>query len=65
MSDASFGNVPAQPAPNNRNRNTIIVVVVVLLLLCCCCIAIVTPVAWLCGDVLTGVSTQCAPPLGP
>jgi hypothetical protein len=64
MTDPSFG-APAQPAPTNRNRNLILIAVAALLLLCCCCLVILVPIAWSCGDVLTGISTQCAPLFGP
>ncbi|MGQ0604181.1 MAG: hypothetical protein ACT4QE_21065 [Anaerolineales bacterium] len=55
MTDPSFSNTPAQPAPSNRNRTMIIIAVVVVLLLCCCCFSLVFGYfAWQCGDAFTG-----------
>ena len=66
MTDASFGNPPAQPAPGNRNRTWIIVTVVVVLLLCCCCLSLVLGYfGWVCGDAFTGAGPvpNCPLPL--
>ncbi len=50
--------VPAAQPRSNTTRN-IIIGVVVALVLCCCCSAVAIGL-YACGDLLTGVATQCS-----
>jgi type VI protein secretion system component VasF len=50
---------PAQPQPNNRQRNLIIFAVVGGLFLCCCCALVAGYLGWACGDMVTLGASSC------